>query len=130
MSVERIVWNHKVTDKPEAITVACEDGDCQNYCDMCPIIEESSLTEERLIKRLNEPTKQRKGDQPLPAKSDLPVVHDLLCAEIQSRKTIGIARYGVGLQPHNGRDVLRDLLEELLDAAAYTRQLMYERDEK
>ena len=40
----------------------------------------------------------------------------------------GISRYGTGLQPFNGRDALRDLYEELLDAACDIRQAIAERD--
>lgn len=75
-------------------------------------------------------TKQREGDQPLPVKNDLPAVQDLVLADIEARKALGIQRYGTLLQPFNGRDGLRDLYEELLDAAIYARQLLYERDKK
>jgi len=77
-----------------------------------------------------EPTKQREGDQPLPVKNEHPLMHDLVKIDIEARKQIGIIRYGQALQPHNGRDGLRDMYEELLDACAYTRQLLYERDGK
>lgn len=43
------------------------------------------------------------------------------------RRRIGIARYGRPLQAHNGRDALRDLREELLDALAYSEQEAVER---
>ena len=35
---------------------------------------------------------------------------------------------GTALQPFNGRDALRDLYEELLDACTYIRQVIEERD--
>ena len=57
-------------------------------------------------------------------------MHDLVCDDMQARKTIGIQRYGRALQANNGRDGLRDHYEELLDACAYARQLIYERDGK
>lgn len=76
------------------------------------------------------PTKQRPGDQPLPVKNDYPVVQDLVIADIEERKRVGVERYGTVLQPFNGRDVLRDIYEELLDAAIYMRQLMFERVNK
>jgi hypothetical protein len=72
--------------------------------------------------------RQRAGDQPLPTVNDHPIIQDLVVADIAARLKVGIQRYGTGLQPHNGRDALRDLYEELLDAATYTRQLIYERD--
>lgn len=72
--------------------------------------------------------KQRPEDQPLPTASDSPPMHDLCCADLQARKALGIRRYGQPLQANNGRDALRDHYEELLDACAYARQLLYERD--
>lgn len=38
---------------------------------------------------------------------------------MEERRAIGIARYGVPLQIHNGRDHRADAAQELLDAAAY-----------
>jgi hypothetical protein len=77
---------------------------------------------------MSEPLKQREGDQPLPTKNDLPCVQDLVIADIEARKAIGIQRYGTTLQPFNGRDVLLDIYEESIDRLLYIRQLMYERD--
>ena len=39
---------------------------------------------------------------------------------MRERRQVGIDRYGVPLQRGNGRDAERDLLEELLDAVAYS----------
>ena len=39
---------------------------------------------------------------------------------MRKRRQVGIDRYGVPLQRGNGRDAERDLLEELLDAVAYS----------
>ena len=75
-----------------------------------------------------EPTKLRPEDQPLPVVNDLPIVQDEVVQFIQKRKDLGVQRYGTALQPHNGRDGLRDLLEELVDAVNYTAQLIIERD--
>lgn len=72
--------------------------------------------------------KLRDGDQPLPIKNDAPDIQSQVIADIEARRQVGIARYGTALQPHNGRDALRDLYEELIDAAMYTKQLMVERD--
>lgn len=47
------------------------------------------------------------------------VVTELVARDMQKRLELGIKRYGTGLQPFNGRDFLRDLYEELLDALAY-----------
>lgn len=69
-------------------------------------------------------------DQPMPTTNDSPAIWDLVVADMQARDEVGMHRYGTRLQPHNGRDVLIDLYQELLDAAVYTRQAIYERDGK
>jgi hypothetical protein len=68
-------------------------------------------------------------EQPDPTPNELPAVWDLVLEDMRKRDELGRQRYGTRLQPHNGRDSLRDLYEELLDAVAYTRQLIAERDE-
>ena len=50
--------------------------------------------------------------------------------DMAARDQVGRARYGVPLQPHNGRDALRDAYEEALDLCAYLRQAIMERDGK
>ena len=72
--------------------------------------------------------KLRDGDQPLPVINDGPCIQDLVAEDIAARKAVGIQRYGTPLQPHNGRDTLRDAYEEALDLAMYLRQAIYERD--
>lgn len=72
--------------------------------------------------------RERPGDQQLPVPNQHPAIADLVRDDIEQRRQIGIARYGTPLQPHNGRDALRDLYEELLDGACYIRQAIYERD--
>jgi metallophosphoesterase superfamily enzyme len=67
-------------------------------------------------------------EQPLPAPNELPAVGDLVIADIHARMAVELERYGVKLQPHNGRDALRDAYEEAVDLAKYSRQLLYERD--
>jgi hypothetical protein len=57
-----------------------------------------------------------------------PAVWDLVLADMQGRDRQGEKQYGVRLQPHNGRDALKDLYQELLDAIVYCRQAIYERD--
>ncbi len=74
--------------------------------------------------------KERDGDQPLPVRSDSPFMQDLVQADIEARKSVGLARYGTLLQAHNGRDFLRDAYEEALDLCIYLRGVMYERDGK
>jgi type I site-specific restriction endonuclease len=71
--------------------------------------------------------KQRPGDQPLPTPNDSADIQSLVIADIVARRELGRQRYGTALQAHNGRDVERDLYEELLDAAMYQRQKIEER---
>ena len=47
-------------------------------------------------------------------------------ADMRERDRLGRERYGVPLQPHNGRDALLDMYEELLDACAYGMQVHME----
>ncbi len=68
------------------------------------------------------------SEQPMPLPNDGPSMHDLVCQDMMARKALGLSRYGSLLQANNGRDALRDLYEELLDAACYIRQLIEERD--
>ena len=78
-----------------------------------------------------QPTKpQREGDQPMPVANDKPAVWPIVMADMQSRHELGIKRYGTPLQPHNGRDALRDAYEEALDLAVYLRTAIFERDGK
>jgi hypothetical protein len=74
------------------------------------------------------PSKTRDGDQPLPTQNDGPCVQDLVIADIEQRKVVGLQRYGTLLQPHNGRDALRDAYEEAIDLCQYLRQAIEERD--
>lgn len=77
------------------------------------------------------PTKpQREGDQPMPVANDKPAVWPIVMADMQARHELGIKRYGTPLQPHNGRDALRDAYEEALDLAVYLRTAIFERDRK
>lgn len=77
------------------------------------------------------PTKAvREGDQPLPTPNDKPAIWPIVMGEMQARHELGIKRYGTPLQPNNGRDMLRDAYEEVLDLAVYLRGAIYERDGK
>ena len=67
-------------------------------------------------------------EQPDPVVSDRQSIQDMVMSDLAVRKKIGIARYGTPLQPHNGRDALRDAYEEALDLACYLRQAIAERD--
>jgi hypothetical protein len=55
-------------------------------------------------------------------------IQRLVREDLEERERVGIERYGTSLQPHNGRDALRDAYEEALDLACYLRQAMAERD--
>lgn len=69
-------------------------------------------------------------EQPPPQPNDKPAVWDLVKADMTARDVEGRRKYGVPLQPENGRDGLVDLYQELLDAVVYVRSLIYERDGK
>lgn len=69
-------------------------------------------------------------EQPAPTANQHPAVWPLVMVDMASRDKLGRERYGLPLQPHNGRDMLRDIYEELLDAAVYIRAAIYERDGK
>lgn len=57
-------------------------------------------------------------------------VHMADLAEAVKRRTeVGVERYGVPLHSHTGRDVMRDLGEELVDAVQYATQALMELDE-
>jgi hypothetical protein len=76
------------------------------------------------------PTKVRDGDQPLPLPVGGPAMQDLVIADVEERKAIGIKRYGQTLRAHDGRDALLDAYQEALDLCVYLRKLMFERDGK
>jgi len=66
--------------------------------------------------------------QPRPKKNKLPAVWDLVILDMNKRDKFGLERYGVRLQPHNGRNVLQDAYEEALDLVVYLRQAIYEQE--
>jgi hypothetical protein len=67
-------------------------------------------------------------EQPAPAANAHPAVWPLVVADMQARDAEGRRKYGVPLQPHNGRDALVDAYQESLDQCVYLRQAIYERD--
>jgi hypothetical protein len=69
------------------------------------------------------------SEQPAPTPNDLPAVWDLVIEDMRQRDALGLSRYGTRLQPHNGRDGLRDAFEEALDMVAYLRQEIEERED-
>jgi hypothetical protein len=68
--------------------------------------------------------------QPPPKPNEYPAVWNLVLHDMVKRDAKGTEQYGTPLQPHNGRDALQDLYEELLDACVYARQAIFERDGK
>lgn len=86
--------------------------------------------------------KDRPGDQPLPVPNRGPSMHDLVLADLEKygknaaalelavsvreRRQLGLDRYGIILQAHNGRDALQDASEEAVDLLVYLRQAMAE----
>lgn len=93
------------------------------------LVVDSKITVNQARKALGLPLfREQIEDQPPPKPSDGPVIQDLVVEDVLERKRVGIERYGQPVLPHNGRDALVDLYQELLDAVMYTRQLIYERD--
>lgn len=66
-------------------------------------------------------------DQQLPVRNDSAAVQDLVIADIEQRKALGLKKYGTLLQAHNGRDMLRDAYDEALDLCIYLRGALEER---
>jgi hypothetical protein len=66
--------------------------------------------------------------QPNPKANKFPGVWELVIKDMISRDKTGKRKYGVKLQPFNGRDVLQDAYEEALDLCVYLRQAVFERD--
>lgn len=73
------------------------------------------------------------GTAPQPApvlRADKPASWDLVLADMKERDQFGKSKYGMSLQPGNGRDALADAYQEALDLAVYLRTAIYERDGK
>lgn len=68
------------------------------------------------------------SDQPPPISNNHPAIADLVIADMARRKRVGIERYGVPLQPFNGRNALIDAYQEVLDLTVYLRQRLEEDD--
>lgn len=73
-------------------------------------------------------SKANQWGQQDPVPNNYPNIADLVAADVMSRKEMGLLKYGVALQPHNGRDSLKDAYEEAVDLCKYLRQALYERD--
>lgn len=68
--------------------------------------------------------------QPIPKLNSHMPVWDLVEKDMSDRSIAGQAKYGVPLQPHNGRDALQDAYEEALDLCVYLRQALFEKHGK
>jgi hypothetical protein len=56
-------------------------------------------------------------------------IDDATAAAMEARRTLGVEKYGTPLQAGNGRNVLADLEQELLDALVYSEQTAEEHPE-
>lgn len=83
-----------------------------------------------VVPRMRGPEHVGPVDQPAPTPNAHPAVWPLVMVDMAGRDRLGRTRYGTPLQPHNGRDTLRDAYEEALDLAVYLRTAIYERDGK
>lgn len=66
-------------------------------------------------------------EQPSPVPNDHPPVVPQVVADLEQRMALGIRRYGVALQPFNGRNMLLDAYDEALDLAVYLKGALLER---
>jgi hypothetical protein len=67
-------------------------------------------------------------EQPPPVPNQHPPVVPQVIADLEQRMALGIRRYGVPLQPGNGRDMLLDAYQEALDLAVYLKGALLERE--
>jgi hypothetical protein len=71
-------------------------------------------------------TRDPETDQVAPTPNDEPYVQDILIGDIEERKQHGIRKYGTALQVGNGRSMMLDAYEEVLDLAVYLCGVMEE----
>jgi hypothetical protein len=67
-------------------------------------------------------------EQPPPTANTRPAVWGLVMRDMADRDKEGRRKYGVPLQPFNGRDAMVDAYQEALDLVVYLRQAILERD--
>lgn len=77
---------------------------------------------------MTDKVKDRPEDQKMPVATEGPHMHDIAAQLLDARKQLGISRYGQPLQPFNGRNAVQDVLEEVLDSAAYIAQVAWEQE--
>jgi hypothetical protein len=85
---------------------------------------------------------ERNQEQPHPVSNGHPACWDLVkhsnyggfylecVADMRDRDQIGFKRYGVRIQPFNGRDQLVDAYQEALDLCVYLRAAVFEMDSR
>lgn len=66
-------------------------------------------------------------EQPMPTASTGASMHYLAADVLNERYNLGLDRYGQPLRAMNGRDAVRDTIEELADGLAYALQIREER---
>jgi hypothetical protein len=66
--------------------------------------------------------------QPPPIPTDERHTVDAVREDLETRKQMGIKKYGVALQPSNGRDSLQDAYEEALDLCVYLKNEILRRE--
>src|SRR5206468_112542 len=72
-----------------------------------------------------QPTRTRPGDQRLPDGDESKPDDQLrLIADIETRRQLGVERYGQAHRTFNGRDTLQDWYDEQLDRLVYARSLV------
>lgn len=71
------------------------------------------------------PTKQRPGDQRLPS-GGRECIQDVIIADMQESKRVGLKRYGQTLMTFNGRKGFQDIAEEARDLHVYTAMMQRE----
>jgi hypothetical protein len=68
--------------------------------------------------------------EPKPIPNQHKPVWESVIEDMKARDELGFERYGVRLQPHNGRNALQDAYEEALDLVVYLRQRIIEDADK
>jgi hypothetical protein len=69
------------------------------------------------------------SEQPKPVDTGGPSLWQEIIRDMQEREQFGLQKYGLPVLAFNGRRVLRDIKEEILDALVYMKQLEVEAKE-
>jgi len=103
----------------------------EGICQFChaPLSDHSSAELASCDLDLGRHDVRRWGEPPPTARDEsLPIVHELVRADLLSRLEFGVAKYGTELRPRNGRNALRDAYEEALDLCCYMAQALWEQE--